>query len=172
MVSSSFRPDRRHGAAASVPWDASRGLHLRVMPGCKVCCCHTWRCCAPFPPPKFCIDLALYPAAFQGTICKNPSTVVACCIAFLCARVQDTTAWKEFAYALRRRSDTSLSGGRHNTGAFVMLVLYETAAGFALFKVLQEGKVAEAQDLWKDFETADSASKVGLCHSHSLFVVA
>lgn len=41
-----------------------------------------------------------------------------------------------------------------------MLVLYETAAGFALFKVLQEGKVTEATDLWKDFQTLDAAQQV------------
>ena len=41
-----------------------------------------------------------------------------------------------------------------------MLVLYETAAGFALFKVLQEGKLTEAKDLWKDFQTIDTAQQV------------
>ena len=69
-----------------------------------------------------------------------------------------------------------------------MLLLFETAAGFALFKVLQENKIQETevsqqgmnsvrggwysqfgaitnffvrlQDLWKDFETLDDAQKV------------
>lgn len=41
-----------------------------------------------------------------------------------------------------------------------MLVLFETAAGFALFKVLNKGKVESAQDLWQDFATLDAAQKV------------
>ncbi|XP_072997459.1 probable nucleolar protein 5-2 [Typha latifolia] len=41
-----------------------------------------------------------------------------------------------------------------------MLVLFETPAGFALFKVLDEGKLREVQDLDKIFATSDSARKV------------
>ncbi|KAI3935071.1 hypothetical protein MKW92_027854 [Papaver armeniacum] len=41
-----------------------------------------------------------------------------------------------------------------------MLVLFETPAGFALFKVLDEGKLHQVEDLWKDFSTSDSARKV------------
>ncbi|KAL6648156.1 hypothetical protein ACP70R_012380 [Stipagrostis hirtigluma subsp. patula] len=41
-----------------------------------------------------------------------------------------------------------------------MLVLFETPAGFALFKVLDEGKLDKVEDLWKEFTTADSARKV------------
>jgi len=41
-----------------------------------------------------------------------------------------------------------------------MLVLYETPAGFALFKVLKEGKLNNAEDLYKEFETPSSASKL------------
>ncbi|KNA12372.1 hypothetical protein SOVF_126570 [Spinacia oleracea] len=41
-----------------------------------------------------------------------------------------------------------------------MLVLFETPAGFALFKVLDEGKLSQVEDLWKEFATADSARKV------------
>ena len=41
-----------------------------------------------------------------------------------------------------------------------MLVLFETSAGFALFKVLQEGKLKEATDLWQEFSTLDSAQSV------------
>ncbi|KAJ8452518.1 hypothetical protein Cgig2_000107 [Carnegiea gigantea] len=40
-----------------------------------------------------------------------------------------------------------------------MLVLFETPAGFALFKVLDEGKLSKVDDLWKEFTTADSARK-------------
>ncbi|GMG99653.1 hypothetical protein Nepgr_001493 [Nepenthes gracilis] len=41
-----------------------------------------------------------------------------------------------------------------------MLVLFETPAGFALFKVLDEGKLSKVEDLVKEFATADSARKV------------
>lgn len=41
-----------------------------------------------------------------------------------------------------------------------MLVLFETPAGFALFKVLDEGKLSHVEDLWKDFASSDSARKV------------
>ena len=45
-----------------------------------------------------------------------------------------------------------------------MLLLFESAAGFCLFKVLNEGKLKEAdtQDVWADFETPEKASKVRL----------
>jgi nucleolar protein 58 len=42
----------------------------------------------------------------------------------------------------------------------MVLVLYETAAGFALFKVKDEGKMANVEDLCKEFDTPDSARKV------------
>ncbi|PIA44571.1 hypothetical protein AQUCO_01700279v1 [Aquilegia coerulea] len=41
-----------------------------------------------------------------------------------------------------------------------MLVLFETPAGFALFKVLNEGKLSKVEDLWKEFASSDSARKV------------
>ncbi|KMT13496.1 hypothetical protein BVRB_4g082750 [Beta vulgaris subsp. vulgaris] len=41
-----------------------------------------------------------------------------------------------------------------------MLVLFETCAGFALFKVLDEGKLSQIEDLWKEFADVDSAKKV------------
>eukprot|EP01104_Vermistella_antarctica_P012224 TRINITY_DN34_c0_g1_i1.p1 TRINITY_DN34_c0_g1~~TRINITY_DN34_c0_g1_i1.p1 ORF type:complete len:540 (-),score=252.41 TRINITY_DN34_c0_g1_i1:88-1707(-) len=41
-----------------------------------------------------------------------------------------------------------------------MLVLFETPAGYALFKVLDEGKIAESKDLTKDFETLEKAQKI------------
>ncbi|XP_066393403.1 putative nucleolar protein 5-3 [Miscanthus floridulus] len=40
-----------------------------------------------------------------------------------------------------------------------MLVLFETPAGFALFKVPDEGKLDKVEDLWKEFTTSDSARK-------------
>lgn len=41
-----------------------------------------------------------------------------------------------------------------------MLVLFETPAGYAVFKLLNEKKLAEVDDLYKDFETAEKASKI------------
>lgn len=41
-----------------------------------------------------------------------------------------------------------------------MLVLFETSAGYALFKVLKPGKLEETADVWKEFESADKASAV------------
>ncbi|CAN6469374.1 unnamed protein product [Victoria cruziana] len=41
-----------------------------------------------------------------------------------------------------------------------MLVLFETPTGFALFKVLDEGKLSQVEDLWKDFTAPESARKV------------
>ncbi|CAK9190755.1 unnamed protein product [Sphagnum troendelagicum] len=41
-----------------------------------------------------------------------------------------------------------------------MLALFETPAGFALFKVLNEGKLDNAEELWKEFETPEVARKM------------
>lgn len=41
-----------------------------------------------------------------------------------------------------------------------MLVLYETPAGYALFKVLDEKKLAKPADLWTHFEDPKKASKM------------
>jgi len=41
-----------------------------------------------------------------------------------------------------------------------MLVLFETPAGYAVFKLLNEKKLAEVDNLYKDFETGDKASQV------------
>jgi nucleolar protein 58 len=40
-----------------------------------------------------------------------------------------------------------------------MLVLYETAAGYALFKLLDEGIINNSDDIFKNFESADKANK-------------
>eukprot|EP00252_Welwitschia_mirabilis_P020201 TRINITY_DN48_c2_g1_i1.p1 TRINITY_DN48_c2_g1~~TRINITY_DN48_c2_g1_i1.p1 ORF type:complete len:592 (+),score=179.02 TRINITY_DN48_c2_g1_i1:174-1949(+) len=50
-----------------------------------------------------------------------------------------------------------------------MLVLFETPAGFALFKVLDEGKLEKVEDLWKDFQTSESARKVVKLKAFSKF---
>ncbi|XP_076004905.1 nucleolar protein 58 isoform X2 [Genypterus blacodes] len=41
-----------------------------------------------------------------------------------------------------------------------MLVLFETAAGYAIFKVIDESKLQEVDSLWKEFETPEKANKV------------
>ncbi|KAI3511888.1 hypothetical protein L1887_19048 [Cichorium endivia] len=50
-----------------------------------------------------------------------------------------------------------------------MLVLFETPAGFALFKVLDEGKLSKVDDLWKDFSSADAARQVVKLKAFSKF---
>lgn len=40
-----------------------------------------------------------------------------------------------------------------------MLVLYETAAGYALFKLVDDGKMEKPEEIYKDFETADKANQ-------------
>ncbi|KAM6957916.1 nucleolar protein 58 isoform 2-T2 [Tautogolabrus adspersus] len=41
-----------------------------------------------------------------------------------------------------------------------MLVLFETAAGYAIFKVLDESKLQQVDDLHKEFETPEKANKI------------
>ncbi|XP_035660734.1 nucleolar protein 58-like isoform X2 [Branchiostoma floridae] len=41
-----------------------------------------------------------------------------------------------------------------------MLVLFETPAGYAIFKLLNEKKLQETEELFKDFETPEKASKI------------
>lgn len=41
-----------------------------------------------------------------------------------------------------------------------MIVLFETAAGYALFKLLDEKKLEKSEDLYRDFETPERASKI------------
>ena len=50
-----------------------------------------------------------------------------------------------------------------------MLVLFETPAGFALFKVLDEGKLSKVEDLWKNFSSADTARQVVKLKAFSKF---
>jgi hypothetical protein len=51
---------------------------------------------------------------------------------------------------------------RSKAVATKMLALFETPAGFALFKVLNEKKLDNVEDLWKEFETPEVARKVKL----------
>ncbi|GAA6216166.1 nucleolar protein 58-like [Lates japonicus] len=41
-----------------------------------------------------------------------------------------------------------------------MLVLFETAAGYAIFKVLDESKLQQVDSLYKEFETPEKANKI------------
>ncbi|KGN60839.1 probable nucleolar protein 5-2 [Cucumis sativus] len=50
-----------------------------------------------------------------------------------------------------------------------MLVLFETSAGFALFKVLDEGKLSKVEDLSKDFSNAESARQIVKLKAFSKF---
>ncbi len=45
------------------------------------------------------------------------------------------------------------------TTTAAMLVLYETAMGYCLFKVTDSAKL-ESADLWKEFESPEKASKL------------
>jgi nucleolar protein 58 len=40
-----------------------------------------------------------------------------------------------------------------------MLVLFETAAGFAIFKVLDESKLNKVDNIWSEFKSADQAQE-------------
>jgi len=50
-----------------------------------------------------------------------------------------------------------------------MLLLFETPAGFALFKVVKESKLEAGEDLYKDFESLDDAKKVVKLKAFSKF---
>jgi len=50
-----------------------------------------------------------------------------------------------------------------------MLVLFETPAGYALFKVTDKAKLAKAEDVYKHFDTPDHASKVVKLKAFSKF---
>ncbi|KAI8555848.1 hypothetical protein RHMOL_Rhmol05G0206000 [Rhododendron molle] len=50
-----------------------------------------------------------------------------------------------------------------------MLLLFETPAGFAIFKVLDEGKLSKVEDLAKEFSSADSARQVVKLKAFSKF---
>ena len=41
-----------------------------------------------------------------------------------------------------------------------MLVLFETPAGFAIFKLLDEKKLQQSENLYQDFASVESAKKV------------
>ena len=50
-----------------------------------------------------------------------------------------------------------------------LLVLFETPGGYALFKLLDEGKLASADSLWEDFQSPERAAKVVKLKAFSKF---
>ena len=50
-----------------------------------------------------------------------------------------------------------------------MLILLETPAGYALFKVLNEKKLVNVDNIYKYFETSEAASKIVSLVSFSKF---
>ena len=50
-----------------------------------------------------------------------------------------------------------------------MLCLYETPAGFALFKVIDEKRIKDYESLWEEFETPEKAAEMVKLHSFSKF---
>ena len=50
-----------------------------------------------------------------------------------------------------------------------MLILFETPAGLALFRVLKEGKIKKADDLYEYFKTVDKADKFVKLHAFKKF---
>ena len=50
-----------------------------------------------------------------------------------------------------------------------MLLLFETPAGYALFKVLNEGKLSTVSDIWKDFESPEKAANIVKLKAFSTF---
>ena len=52
------------------------------------------------------------------------------------------------------------TGGADCDASETMLVLFETPAGFALFKVKDEAKIASADDIGKEFSTPDRAASL------------
>ena len=50
-----------------------------------------------------------------------------------------------------------------------MLILLETPAGYALFKVLNEKKLKKIESIWEHFETSEAASKLVSLVSFSKF---
>jgi len=47
----------------------------------------------------------------------------------------------------------------HHPLSITMLILYESPAGYALFNLLDDGKLEKPDSIWKDFETPEQANK-------------
>lgn len=50
-----------------------------------------------------------------------------------------------------------------------MLVLFETPAGYALFKVQNESKLKDVSTIWKEFETPEAAASMVKLKAFSAF---
>jgi nucleolar protein 58 len=51
-----------------------------------------------------------------------------------------------------------------------MLVLYETALGYCLFKLTDSGKISSG-DLWKEFETPEQANKLCVLEPYGNYMI-
>lgn len=97
----------------------------------------------------------------------------------ICARTQRAVTQRR-AHRHEAGGHTSLSRSPHIPSipfhpppsciVIIMLVLFETAAGFALFKVLDEGKLKQTDDLYKEFENPNKASKVYVTTNIFIFI--
>lgn len=56
---------------------------------------------------------------------------------------------------------------RHIRHQSKMLVLFETPAGYALFKLLDKAKIAKPEDVYKHFDTVEHAQQVYVQQSDS-----
>ncbi|KAG0010155.1 Nucleolar protein 58, partial [Podila clonocystis] len=53
--------------------------------------------------------------------------------------------------------------------SITMLILYESPAGYALFNLLDDGKLEKPDSIWKDFETPEQANKTVKLRAFSKF---
>ncbi|XP_027208389.2 nucleolar protein 58 [Penaeus vannamei] len=74
--------------------------------------------------------------------------------------IQNAKKYVRRLTSIRGPCGTSRQKTREAKPAPKMLVLFETAAGFAVFKLLDEKKLKEVDNLFEDFETPEAASKV------------
>ncbi|KNC85653.1 nucleolar protein 58 [Sphaeroforma arctica JP610] len=64
---------------------------------------------------------------------------------------------------------TYIHASAYHPPTYDMLVLFETPAGYALFKVLDEGVLKKPDDIWKSFETPEQATKTVKLHAFEKF---
>jgi hypothetical protein len=61
--------------------------------------------------------------------------------------------------ALEKKIETRVQKAGRSALLVNMLVLFETAMGYCLFKVTDTNKI-ESADLWKEFESPEKANKL------------
>lgn len=89
--------------------------------------------------------------------CKHNIERVRGCRFFFCCCVDQSLFF--FFFFLFTHSSSSLLPHDHILTSQKMLVLYETPAGYALFTLLDDGKLEKPDSIWKDFETPEQANK-------------